>query len=156
MTYTAYNGSSILLSLATTTNPFNRTAWNKLGAVFPSYQNSKSGAILIREQTPHYLFWGDSSIRVATSTNLSHWPEIGDILLSPRADKFDSKLVESGPPPLLLEDGNYLFFYNSADKGWPDESTSSYHVGWVILDGQDPTKILQRSEEPLMSSEYPW
>lgn len=84
MMYTAYNGSSILLSLAKTTNPFDRNSWTKLGPVFPQYQNSKSGAILIRNQSPHYLFWGDSSIRVTTSDDISSWASIGNILLSPR------------------------------------------------------------------------
>lgn len=146
MMYTAYNGSSILLSLAKTKNPFERSGWTKLGPVFPEYQNSKSGALLLRPSSPHYLFWGDSSIRVAKSDNISHWPSIGDVILSPRADKFDSKLVESGPPPLKLSNGNYLFFYNSAEKGWPDDSNTAYHVGWVILDGRDPTKIITRSD----------
>lgn len=93
MFYTAYNGSSILLSLATTTNPFNSTNWRKLGPVFPKYQNSKSGALLIREKGPHYLFWGDSVIRVAKSDNLTSWPDIGEVFLEPRPDFFDSKLV---------------------------------------------------------------
>ena len=154
--YTAYNGSSILLSLAKSLNPFDRKSWQKLGPVFPSYQNSKSGALLIRPQPPHYLFWGDSDIRVTKSDNLSHWDSIGDIILSPRADHFDSRLVESGPPPLMLEDGNYLFFYNSAEKGWPEDPNTAYHVGWVILDGRNPTKILARSESPLMGPRYPW
>lgn len=142
MFYTAYNGSSILLSLATTTNPFNHTEWRKLGPVFPKYQNSKSGALLIRDKGPHYLFWGDSVIRVAKSDNLTSWPDIGEVFLEPREDHFDSKLVESGPPPLLLSDGNYIFFYNSAEKGWPEDPAAGYHPGWVILDGKDPTKII--------------
>jgi len=29
-------------------------------------------------------------------------------------------------------------------------------VGWLILDGKDPTKILQRSSEPLLSPELAW
>ena len=76
--------------------------------------------------------------------------------MSPRKDHFDSRLVESGPPPLLLEDGNYLFLYNSAEEGWPDDRSKAYHVGWVILDGKDPTKIVDRSEVPLMGPEFAW
>jgi predicted GH43/DUF377 family glycosyl hydrolase len=114
MTYTAYNGSSILMSLARSRNPTDRNGWERLGPIFPNYQNSKSGAILLRSQSQHYLFWGDSDIRVTRSSNLSKWDSIGDIFLSPRADHFDSRLVESGPPPLLLSTGDYLFFYNSA------------------------------------------
>lgn len=93
MMYTAYNGSSILLSLATAKNPFDKQSWTKRGPVFPQYQNSKSGAILIRETGKHYLFWGDSSIRVTSSDNLTQWDNIGKVLLTPRPDKFDSKLV---------------------------------------------------------------
>jgi predicted GH43/DUF377 family glycosyl hydrolase len=29
-------------------------------------------------------------------------------------------------------------------------------VGWVILDGQEPSRIKQRSEVPLMGPEYSW
>jgi predicted GH43/DUF377 family glycosyl hydrolase len=156
MMYTAYNGSSILLSLAKTPNPFDRTQWQKLGPVFPQYQNSKSGSILIRDQPPHYLFWGDSVIRVAKSNNISVWPDIGEILIKPRPTSFDTKLVESGPPPLKLKDGNYLFFYNSAENTWPENRTAMYQVGWVILDGQDPTNIISRSALPLMRPIYDW
>ncbi|CAM6001250.1 unnamed protein product [Sphagnum balticum] len=156
MAYTAYNGSSILLNLARTANPFDRNGWDRLGPVFPNYQNSKSGALLIRESGPHYLFWGDSDIRVAQSNDLTSWSDIGNIIISPRTDSFDSRLVESGPPPLLLRSGNYLFLYNSAQKGWPEDRNTAYHVGWVILDRNDPTKVLVRSESPLMGPETAW
>ena len=48
MMYTAYNGSSILLNLARSSNPTDRNSWERLGPVFPSIQGSKSGAILVR------------------------------------------------------------------------------------------------------------
>lgn len=156
MFYTAYNGSSIFLSLATSTNPTSADKWTRYGAVFPTMQNSKSGALLIRDAGPHYLLWGDSSIRITKSDDLKHWESIGDVLIAPRADHFDSKLVESGPPPLLLSNGNYLFFYNSAELGWPDDLKTAYHVGWLILDGADPTNILARSEEPLLAPQFAW
>lgn len=157
MFYTAYNGSSILLNLATSPNPTSASEWQHHGPVFPGIQNSKSGAVLIRDSPPHYLLWGDSSIRIVQSDSLVSWPgDGGEILLSPRADAFDSRLVESGPPPLLLDDGNYLFFYNSAQLGWPEDPATAYHVGWVILDGRDPSRILQRSSEPLMTPQFAW
>jgi predicted GH43/DUF377 family glycosyl hydrolase len=157
MFYTAYNGSSILLNMATSPNPTDGGKWQRHGPVFPNIQNSKSGAVLIRDQPPHYLLWGDSSIRVVKSDNLMSWPaDGGEILLSPRSDSFDSRLVESGPPPLRLTDGNYLFFYNSAQLGWPENPETAYHVGWLILDGNDPTNILQRSAEPLLGPKFAW
>ena len=76
-----------------------------------------------------------------------------------RADHFDSNLVEAGPPPLKLDDGNYLFFYNSARDGYPSPKEGyslQYNVGWLILDGKDPSKILQRAEVPLLTPELSW
>lgn len=156
MFYTAYNGSSILLSLATSPDPTNPDKWNRLGAVFPSYQNSKSGALLLHSSSENYLFWGDSSIRVAQSDDPSVWSDIGEIFIETRSDNFDSKLVESGPPPIQLSNGDYLFIYNSATVGWPDDPASAYHPGWVILDKSNPLTILQRSDKPLMTPEYTW
>lgn len=100
---------------------------------------------MLRDKGPHYLLWGDSDIRIAQSSDPKVWPDEGKILLSPRPDSFDSKLVESGPPPLQLSNGDYIFFYNSASVGWPDSPTAAYHVGYVILDGNDPTIIKVRS-----------
>ena len=105
---------------------------------------------MIRDTQTHYLFWGDSDIGVTKSSNISKWDSIGDIFLSPIEGRFDSRLVESGPPPLLLSSGNYIFFYNSAQKGWPENPNTAYHIGWAILDSNNPTKILQRSDMPLM------
>ncbi|CAM9147387.1 unnamed protein product, partial [Ectocarpus fasciculatus] len=156
MFYTAYNGEDILLSLATTRNPSAADGWTRLGAVFPSEQGSKSGALLLREEGPHYLLWGDHDIRIAASSDLTSWPSTGDIILSTRDNHFDSQLVESGPPPLPLSNGDYLFFYNSAELGWPDDPATAYHPGWVILSGSDPTQIVARSEEPLMGPKYAW
>jgi len=157
MFYTAYNGSAILLNLATTENPTSSTGWTKRGPVFPSVQNSKSAALLLRKSPGlHYLLWGDHEIRIAKSTDPSLWPDIGEPLLQVRADKFDSQLVESGPPPLELSNGDYIFFYNSAEIGWPQDLTTAYHVGWAILDRDDPTVLKARSEVPLLSPQYNW
>ena len=156
MFYTAYNGSSILLNLATSPNPISPDSWTRRGPVFPSVQGSKSAALLLRSSPPHYLLWGDHDILIAKSDDPTVWPDIGTTLLQVRPDHFDSKLVESGPPPLLLSSGDYLFFDNSAQVGWPDDLSTSYNVGWVIFDGADPTSIKQRSETPLFSPVMSW
>ena len=129
MFYTAYNGSSIMLSLATSSNPTSSQSWTRHGPVFPTLQNTKSAALIIREKPPHYLFWGDHEIRVTKSDDLTKWASVGEVLLETRADSFDSQLVESGPPPLRLTTGDYLFFYNSAQLGWPQDLSTAYHVG---------------------------
>lgn len=53
-----------------------------------------------------------------------------------------------------------MFLYNSARKtdipnqkpGWNLE----YNLGFVILNGRDPTQVLYRSNEPIFSPELDW
>jgi len=67
---------------------------------------------------------------------------------------FDNQLVEAGPMPLELSDGNYLFLYNSACH--QQQFCSGYHIGYVILDKDDPSKIIQRCNEPIFSPIMSW
>jgi predicted GH43/DUF377 family glycosyl hydrolase len=155
MFYTAYNGEDIFLSLAISNDPTNPNEWTKHGSVFPDIFASKSGALLLFNKDKNFLYWGDSSIKIAESNDPKVWPaDGGKVFIETREDHFDSKLVESGPPPLLLSNGDFIFFYNSASTGWPDAVDSAYNPGWVILDGIDPTLIKQRSEFPLLSPMY--
>jgi predicted GH43/DUF377 family glycosyl hydrolase len=138
----------------------NASSWTQHGPLFPNRFWSKSGAVLILSDTKQYLFFGDKNITIATSENMMDYVDTNVALLQPRPDKFDSELVESGPEPLPLSDGNFLFLYNSARKtilksmkpGWDLE----YNLGFVILDKKDPTKIIYRSNEPIMTPEYDW
>jgi predicted GH43/DUF377 family glycosyl hydrolase len=99
MFYTAYNGSAVYLSLATSPNPTSADGgWVRTGPVFPTIPGSKSAALLLGAEVndKHHLFWGDSEIRVATSSDAAVWPDPGPVLLSPRPTSFDSQLVEAG------------------------------------------------------------
>ena len=103
----------------------------------------------MRPSPPHFLLWGDSTIRVAKSDDLATWPSDGGVpLLKPRPGHFDDLIVEAGPPPLPLSDGNLLFFFNSANK------TLAYHATWAVLSGADPTIVLQRSDVPLLTADH--
>ena len=55
---------------------------------------------------------------------------------------------------MRLSNGNYLFLYNSARKY--GNNNFQYNLGWVILSGDDPTQILERSEEPILTPELGW
>ena len=54
--------------------------------MFPEMPGSKSAALLIGDGI-HHLLWGDTVIRIANSTNITHWPDIGPVLLAPRPDR---------------------------------------------------------------------
>lgn len=162
-----HNGTlSAKLSMATTKNPKDKSSWIRHGPLFPEIPWSKSGALLLRDDvpgSPHYLIFGDSSllpgIQMATSYDLKKWTILPGLFMEVRPNSWDSALVESGPMPLRLQDGNYLFIYNSARGGFPSKKPGyqfQYNVGFLILDKDDPTKILQRSDEPILSPVLSW
>jgi len=134
-----------MLALATTKTPWVKSSWIRHGFVFPEINWSKSGAIIVRDSGLHYLIWGDNHLTMATSSDLLTYTNLPGPFLDVRADKFDSHLIESGPPPLRLSNNNYIFFYNSARAGFPSPRPGydlEYNVGYLILDGTDPTIII--------------
>ncbi len=159
---TGKNDITAQLHLAVCSNPSDLIhCWKSMGPVFPEEKWSKSGALLVQPQSGlHYLFWGDTDIAIATTTDLIHYVNTGKLLIPRRADAFDSELVESGPEPLRLKNGDYLFLYNSARKATiPNPKpnwTLQYNLGYVILDGKNPLQIKYRSETPILSPELDW
>ena len=90
---------------------------------------------------------------IARSHDLITWQLLNKTLLPRRPGRWDEGLIEPGPPPLLLSDGNHIFFYNGATV----RSDRQYHVGYAVLSARDPTVVLQRSEDPVLSwSDRPW
>lgn len=161
LTYTAYTCAQPNLALATAPigNATDPAAWTRHGTVF---QNTKSAGILFRNGTtsdPHRMFYNAGTVQLATSLDGITWNSEPGSFLSPRPGMFDGALIEGGPHPLPLSDGNYFYLYNSDEPGpstkKPDWSTR-YNCGFAILNGTDPTHVLQRSQEPLFSPELPW
>lgn len=152
MTYTAYDGTSARLCLATSTN---LTDWTRYGAMFPNFNVlsydgkgsvwSKSGAILPWKQPngKYMMYFGEGSIWYSYSEDLLHWDQNPTRLFSHTnvTGQFDADLVETGPPPIQTTEGT-LFLYNGAQLG---TNYKNYSVGEVLLDSRTSTKILQRT-----------
>ncbi|GAC1419930.1 MAG: glycoside hydrolase family 130 protein [Flavisolibacter sp.] len=102
MTYTAYDGKTARLFIATSRD---LVQWKKHGSVFKNagqgkYINywSKSGAIVCtlkgsrniatKIQGKYWMYWGESNIYMATSTNLVDWTPIAET--DPSKKQFDS------------------------------------------------------------------
>jgi len=142
LTYTAYDGKTARLMIATSTDLFH---WKKHGPVFidAKYMNlwSKSGSIIstyinnkiiaTKINGLYYMYWGDKYIWTATSADLIHWTPLEQkpdknfdavyagsdistlqIAVPTRKNKFDCDLVESGPPAIYTNKG-ILLIYNS-------------------------------------------
>ena len=76
-------------------------------------------------------------------------------VLDKRSGKFDSELVEPGPPALLTEKGILLLYNgkNGEENGDPSLSIGAYAAGQVLFDLFDPTEVIARSEESFFRPE---
>lgn len=160
LTYTGYNGKDAQLCLATSTDVLH---WERKGILLPAYKGNwnvgwtKSGAIVSEKIDGHYwMYWLGTAadhtdqMGLSFSDDLLHWTEATTVpVLAKRPGKFDSRVVEPGPPPILTPDGIVLV-YNGADDALV------YRTGIAVFDRKDPRKLLYRSESPVFGPELDW
>ena len=163
LTYTAYDGKNAQLALATSPD---LRRWERQGVILPANVGrwnvkwTKAGAIL--DEPVGGRFWmyymadaaasagGPDQMGVAWSEDLRRWTEALDAPVLPRRPgRWDSRVVEPGPPPLLTPEG-ILLVYNGADD------RLVYRTGWALFDRNDPTRVLARSESPVFEPGRPW
>ncbi len=148
---------------------------------------SKSGAIVCRPENDrlvaakirgkYWMYFGDTDIFLAWSDDLIHWTPVEkskeDIakitrnpdgkaellpVLQPRKGKFDSRLVESGPPALITKQG-ILLIYNSKNSAEFGDSTlpdGTYAAGQALFDKHDPGKLLHRTDTWFIKPDRPY
>lgn len=166
MTYTAYDGKTARLSLASSRD---LKTWKKHGLVFnhEKYKDrwSKSGAIIAKQVGEkiiatkiggkYWMYFGDTDLFLAYSDNLIDWTiaenEENQKLISvmhPRMGYFDSRLVEPGPYALLTDAGILLIYNgsNAANFNDPELPKFTYAAGQALFDKNQPYKLLDRSE----------
>ena len=160
LTYTGYNKKDAQLCLATSKDLVH---WERRGVILPAYKGNwnvrwtKSGAIVPEKIGGKYwmYFLGTSrdnidQMGLASSTELLHWTEATDAPVLPaRAGKFDSRVVEPGPAPILTPKGIVLI-YNGADD------TLVYRTGVAMFDRNDPRVLISRTDVPIFAPEKEW
>ncbi len=160
LTYTGYNKKDAQLCLATSKDLVH---WDRRGVILPAYKGNwnvrwtKSGAIVPEKIGGKYwmYFLGTSADNkdqagLASSSDLVHWTEATQKPVLPvRPGRFDSRVAEPGPPPMVTSKGIILIYNGADDK-------LVYRTGLAIFDRGDPRKLLWRSEEPMFSPEKDW
>jgi predicted GH43/DUF377 family glycosyl hydrolase len=184
-TCTGINPCARLSVAFCSTDPTSPQGWRDHGPLWPNsdvsnFQWTKSGAVLPSQDptdlknNPHLLIWSNWCtftpwvsplyVQLAYSYESLKGPWI--ILPSPLMDKrappaYDSYVLESGPPPVkIAKTGDWLFLYNGARQCQTSKPNYErcYAMGWLILDGNNPTIVLQRSKlsEPLLVPMLEW
>jgi len=71
----------------------------------------------------------------------------GKLWIKPREGFWDSRKVGIAGPPLKTKEGWLLIYHGSSEKD------RIYRLGAVILDEDDPRKVLYRSKDPILEPE---
>ena len=151
--------------------------WSKSGSIVSRYDNGR--VIATRVAGKYWMYWGDQNIWAATSDDLLKWTPVemavGEqppiplrgqainmpklkIVVPTRTKHFDSDLVESGPPAMLTDSG-ILLIYNGrnipsiGDSSLPE---GTYAGGQVLMDRNDPTRIIHRLEHYFIRPQQPY
>lgn len=111
---------------------------NKDCAIFEKKINGKYFA-LHRPSSPEL---GGNYIWIAESPDLLHWGNHKCVAVT-RPGMWDSARVGAGAAPIETEKG-WLEIYHGANKD------NRYCLGALLLDKNDPSKVLARSLEPIM------
>jgi predicted GH43/DUF377 family glycosyl hydrolase len=117
---------------------------NKDCAVFEEKINDKYFAFH-RPSSPEL---GGNYIWLAESPDLIHWGQHKCIAVV-RPGMWDSVRVGAGGPPIRTEKG-WLAIYHGANQH------HRYCLGALLLDINDPTKVLARSIDPIMEPDMPY
>lgn len=141
-TYTAYSGREIQSELLRTRDfrsfdlvPMTGTASRNKGlALFPRTVGGQYMAIGRQDGQNVFLLKSDS---------VGHWDQ-GELLLEP---VYPWELVQIGNcgSPIELDDGWLLFTHGVG-------AMRKYSIGAVMLDKNDPSKVLARSRSPILSA----
>ena len=139
-TYTAYSGKAIRSELLQTTDfmsfrmsPLRGTAARNKGmALFPRKINGRYAMIGRQDNENLYLIYSD---------DLYSWNG-GQVILKPQ---FPWEFVQIGNcgSPIELDNGWLLLTHGVG-------AVRKYSIGAVLLDKEDPSKVLARSREPLV------
>ncbi|GAB2544484.1 glycoside hydrolase family 130 protein [Spirosoma aerophilum] len=128
---------------------------NKDVALFPQKINGKYQLL----HRPMVSEIGKPSIWLAESTDGVHWGNhrylFGGRGVSSQTDgdnadfAWEGGKIGAGPEPMLTDEG-WLVCYHGAD------ATHAYALALALLDKDDPSKVLDRSNVPLLTPELPW
>jgi len=167
MTYTAYDGKTARLAIASSTDLNNwtkhglvlgegkyRDTWSKAGAIVAERMGNRMVAKKIDDK--YWMYFGDTSLFMATSEDLITWVVLENSesenrisVLHPRPGYFDSRLVEPGPYALYKNDGIQLIYNasNAENNNDPEIPIYTYAAGQALFDKDQPYKILDRTDD---------
>ncbi len=180
LTYTQWNRKTYSVGIATSRDLLH---WTKYGPAFQdaaggkyTHLRYKSAGIVTRLDKrkgrliaakiggKYWMYWGEITIRLASSTDLIHWTPVENasgaprVLLRQRLGMFDSSFPETGPPPVLTDAGVVVIYNgkNAPEAGDTSIGPNAYAVGEALFDGSNLTHLIARTDEPVLKPVMPY
>lgn len=171
LTYTQWNRKKTAAAIATSTDLLH---WTKHGPALGADMSYKSAGIVTslvngrliakKIKGKYWMYWGEGTIRLATSDDLIHWRPVeapdGQPLpvLERRAGRFDSSFPEVGPPPVWTPKGIVVLYNgkNAPAGGDPSLAPGTYSAGEALFAPDDPARLLERTPAPVFKPELPF
>jgi beta-1,2-mannobiose phosphorylase / 1,2-beta-oligomannan phosphorylase len=145
LTYTQVSSIAVGVGYMKTTDWM---AFERKGMIFPPHNKdcaffeekiSDKYYALHRPSSPEL---GGNYIWIAESEDLKHWGNHRCVAVT-RPGKWDSVRIGAGAAPIKTEKG-WLEIYHGANE------ENRYCLGALLLDLNDPSKVIARSEKPIM------
>ena len=155
MTYTAFNGIPRVVLTSISVFDFLSKRWNwrkpvlisqldevhKNWVIFP--EKIKGKYAILHSISPNILVDYFDSLEFDGKTFIKSYHDS-----KKREGCWDSRVRGVGPPPIKTKDG-WLVLYHAID----DRDPGRYKMGAMILDYNDPTKVLYRTTQPILEPE---
>jgi predicted GH43/DUF377 family glycosyl hydrolase len=152
ITYVAVSRHGVSTALATSDDHFR--SLQRHGIIFPT---ENKDVVLFPEKIdgqyaaihrPHgACTFTSPEMWIAFSPDLLNWGRHAPLLHGDAL--WESGRVGAGPPPLRLPDG-WLAIYHGSEKAREPQKVGRYTAGALLLDAEDPQRVLRRTQEPLL------
>jgi predicted GH43/DUF377 family glycosyl hydrolase len=153
VTYTAYSDVGPLVSLASTKDFVN---FQRLGCVMPP--EDKDAAIFPVKFNGRYAMLhrpvpsieeSGKHIWISFSPDLKHWGDHQVVLTARNGGWWDANKIGLSTPPLETSEG-WLILYHGVKE---TVSGSIYRLGLALLDREDPSRALKRTDQWIFGPE---
>jgi predicted GH43/DUF377 family glycosyl hydrolase len=151
LTFTSVSDNGVGVGLRTTTDWKN---FEKHGMILPAHNKDcaifeeKINGLYYALHRPSSVDIGGNYIWIASSPDAIHWGN-HKCIIKTRKGLWDSKRVGAGAAPIKTEKGWLEIYHGANDK-------HQYCLGAFLMDLEDPSKVIARTEQPIMvpSAEY--
>jgi predicted GH43/DUF377 family glycosyl hydrolase len=154
--YTAYSEVGPLVSLATTKDFAN---FERLGAVMPPEDKDAAlfpakfkGRYAILHRPVPAIEGVGKHIWISFSPDLKYWGDHQVLLSARRGGWWDANKIGLSPPPLETSEGWLIMYHGVKDT----VAGSIYRLGLALLDREDPTRVLRRTDQWIFGPEEPY